>query len=42
MCSSDLEAILRSLEAGPSIMPSFKTLGQKKLNEVADFLAYLK
>jgi len=36
------EAILRSLEAGPSIMPSFKSLGQKKLNEVADFLAYLK
>jgi menaquinol-cytochrome c reductase cytochrome b/c subunit len=35
-------AILRSLEAGPSIMPSFKSLGQKKLNEVADFLAYLK
>jgi menaquinol-cytochrome c reductase cytochrome b/c subunit len=36
------EAILRSLEAGPSIMPSFKSLGDKKLNEVADFLAYLK
>jgi menaquinol-cytochrome c reductase cytochrome b/c subunit len=36
------EAILRSLVAGPSIMPSFKSLGQKKLNEVADFLAYLK
>jgi menaquinol-cytochrome c reductase cytochrome b/c subunit len=35
-------AILRSLEAGPSIMPSFKSLGQKKLNEVADFLSYLK
>jgi menaquinol-cytochrome c reductase cytochrome b/c subunit len=35
-------AILRSLVAGPSIMPSFKSLGQKKLNEVADFLAYLK
>ena len=35
-------AILRSLEAGPSIMPSFKSLGEKKLNEVADFLAYLK
>jgi menaquinol-cytochrome c reductase cytochrome b/c subunit len=36
------DAILRSLVAGPSIMPSFKSLGQKKLNEVADFLAYLK
>jgi len=35
-------AILRSLQAGPSIMPSFKSLGQKKLNEVADFLSYLK
>jgi hypothetical protein len=35
-------AILRSLEAGPSIMPSFESLGEKKLNEVADFLAYLK
>jgi len=36
------EAILRSLVAGPSIMPSFQSLGKKKLNEVADFLAYLK
>ena len=36
------EAILRSLKAGPSIMPSFKSLGDQKLNEVADFLAYLK
>jgi quinol-cytochrome oxidoreductase complex cytochrome b subunit len=35
-------AILRSLVAGPGIMPSFENLGQKKLNEVADFLAYLK
>jgi menaquinol-cytochrome c reductase cytochrome b/c subunit len=35
-------AILRSLKAGPSIMPSFQSLGQKKLNEVADYLAYLK
>jgi menaquinol-cytochrome c reductase cytochrome b/c subunit len=35
-------AILRSLVAGPSIMPSFKSLGQKKLNEVANFLSYLK
>src|SRR4051812_41078485 len=36
------EAILRSLVAGPSIMPSFKSLGQQKLNQVADFLSYLK
>ena len=36
------EAILRSLVAGPAIMPSFKSLGKKKLNEVADFLSYLK
>jgi quinol-cytochrome oxidoreductase complex cytochrome b subunit len=35
-------AILRSLRAGPAIMPSFQNLGQRKLNEVADFLAYLK
>jgi menaquinol-cytochrome c reductase cytochrome b/c subunit len=35
-------AILRSLKAGPGIMPSFNDLGNKKLNEVADFLAYLK
>jgi menaquinol-cytochrome c reductase cytochrome b/c subunit len=36
------EAILRALKAGPSIMPSFKSLGKQKLNEVADFLSYLK
>jgi menaquinol-cytochrome c reductase cytochrome b/c subunit len=35
-------AIKRSLVAGPGIMPSFKSLGDEKLNEVADFLAYLK
>jgi quinol-cytochrome oxidoreductase complex cytochrome b subunit len=35
-------AILRSLRAGPGIMPSFEDLGDKKLNEVADFLSYLK
>ena len=35
-------AILRSLVAGPGIMPSFQGLGQKKLNEVADYLASLK
>jgi menaquinol-cytochrome c reductase cytochrome b/c subunit len=35
-------AILRSLKAGPGIMPSFQGLGEQKLNEVADFLAYLQ
>ena len=35
-------AIKRSLIAGPGIMSSFKSLGEEKLNEVADFLAYLK
>jgi quinol---cytochrome c reductase cytochrome c subunit, bacillus type len=44
-------AILRSLQAGPGIMPSFTScapgsnvacLSQKKLNQVADFLASLK
>ena len=44
-------AILRSLEAGPGIMPSFTTcvpgssvgcLTQKQLNQIADFLASLK
>jgi mono/diheme cytochrome c family protein len=35
-------AILRSLEAGPGIMPSFKDLSQKQLNQIADFLASLK
>jgi menaquinol-cytochrome c reductase cytochrome b/c subunit len=35
-------AILRSLLAGPGIMPSFQDLGKKKLNEVADFLASLQ
>ena len=35
-------AILRSLVAGPGIMPSFEGLGKKKLNEVADFLASLQ
>src|ERR671936_2962363 len=29
-------AIKRSLVAGPSIMPSFQSLGKKKLNEVGD------
>ena len=35
-------AILRSLEAGPGIMPSFQDFPRKKLNDVADFLASLK
>ncbi len=44
-------AILRSLEAGPGIMPSFSScapgsnvgcLSQKQLNQTADFLASLK
>jgi menaquinol-cytochrome c reductase cytochrome b/c subunit len=34
-------AIIRSLEIGPGIMPSYKDLPQKKLNDVADFLSYL-
>jgi quinol-cytochrome oxidoreductase complex cytochrome b subunit len=34
-------AILRSLEIGPGIMPSFRELPQKKLNELADFLSSL-
>ena len=35
-------AIIRSLEIGPGIMPSYKDLPQKKLNDAADFLAYLR
>jgi mono/diheme cytochrome c family protein len=35
-------AILRALEEGPAIMPSFRSLGEKKLNEVADFLSQLE
>ena len=37
-------AILRSLEAGPGIMPSFTALParRKQLNQIADFLASLK
>ena len=35
-------AILRSLVAGPGIMPSFEGLGKRKLNAVADFLASLQ
>jgi len=32
-------AIIRSVEIGPGIMPSFREFSQKKLNELADFLA---
>ncbi len=34
-------AIVRSLEIGPGIMPSFRELPQKKLNQLADFLSSL-
>ncbi len=34
-------AIIRSVTIGPGIMPSYRDLGQKKLDEVADFLSYL-
>lgn len=34
-------AIIRSIEIGPSIMPSFRDLPKKKLNELADFLSSL-
>jgi quinol---cytochrome c reductase cytochrome c subunit, bacillus type len=32
-------AILRSLEIGPGIMPAYKDLSQKKLDDLADFLS---
>ncbi len=32
-------AIIRSVEIGPGIMPSFREFPQKKLDEIADFLA---
>jgi hypothetical protein len=35
------EAILRSVELGPGVMPSFRDLPPKKLNQLADFLASL-
>jgi menaquinol-cytochrome c reductase cytochrome b/c subunit len=35
------EAILRSLEIGPGIMPSYQGLPPKKLNDAADFLSSL-
>ena len=34
-------AIKRSVAIGPGIMPSYRGLGEKKLNEVADYLASL-
>ena len=34
-------AIIRSVEIGPGIMPSFRSLPQKKINEMADFLSSL-
>jgi quinol-cytochrome oxidoreductase complex cytochrome b subunit len=34
-------AIIRSVEIGPSIMPSYRDLSKKKLDELADFLSSL-
>jgi menaquinol-cytochrome c reductase cytochrome b/c subunit len=34
-------AIIRSVEIGPAIMPSYRDLGPQKINAVADFLSYL-
>lgn len=34
-------AIKRSVAVGPGIMPSYQDLGEKKLNQVADYLASL-
>ncbi len=34
-------AIIRSLQIGPGIMPSFKALSPRKLNDLANFLASL-
>jgi menaquinol-cytochrome c reductase cytochrome b/c subunit len=34
-------AIVRSVEIGPDIMPSYRDLSPKKLNELADFLSSL-
>ena len=39
--STPRAAILRSVEIGPGIMPSFRDLPQKKLDQLADFLASL-
>ncbi len=35
------EAIIRSLQVGPGIMPSYQNLPPQKLNDLADFLASL-
>jgi quinol---cytochrome c reductase cytochrome c subunit, bacillus type len=35
------EAIIRSLQIGPGIMPSYRSLPPKKLNDLANFLASL-
>ncbi len=35
-------AILRSLRAGPGIMPAFEEFSQKQLDQISDFLASLK
>jgi menaquinol-cytochrome c reductase cytochrome b/c subunit len=35
------EAIIRSLQVGPGIMPSYQSLPQEKLDNLADFLASL-
>jgi mono/diheme cytochrome c family protein len=35
-------AILRSLEAGPGIMPAFTDFSEEQRNQIADFLASLK
>jgi quinol---cytochrome c reductase cytochrome c subunit, bacillus type len=34
-------AVIRSVEIGPGIMPSYRDLGQQKIDAVADFLSYL-
>ncbi|HMI80439.1 MAG TPA: cytochrome c, partial [Solirubrobacterales bacterium] len=34
-------AIIRSVEIGPGIMPSFRDLGPKKTEQLADFLSSL-
>jgi ubiquinol-cytochrome c reductase cytochrome b subunit/menaquinol-cytochrome c reductase cytochrome b/c subunit len=34
-------AIIRSLQIGPGIMPAYKDLSPKKLNDLADFLSSL-
>jgi hypothetical protein len=35
------EAIKRSVAIGPGIMPSYRGLGEKDLNAIADYLASL-